>query len=153
METSPALAARIDQLVDLFNRQSMDLPDGLFDRRTQFVLNGVAFEEMLGRSPSDPLILMLARGPAGYRFAVKALQHAVPDGRVQRGELRARTLDDHVVVEGQCWLSGHFRSNSKPAELVFDFELSVGANGAVERVNLTMPEPVLAELRVARVSP
>ena len=51
---------------------------------------------MLGRSPSDPLVLMIARGPAGYRFAIKALQHAIPDARVEvetiEGELGTRMV-------------------------------------------------------------
>src|SRR4029434_2641734 len=79
--------ARIDQLIALFNKKGMDLPAGLFDRRTQFLLNGSAYEILLGRSPTDPLILMLARGPSGYRFIVKALQHAVPDAVIERGDL------------------------------------------------------------------
>ena len=86
MAADTTLIARIDRLIELFNNRSLDLPDGLFDRRTQFLLNGAPFESLLGQSPADPLILMLARGPAGYRFSVKALQHAIPDARVQRGE-------------------------------------------------------------------
>jgi hypothetical protein len=82
----PEVASRIDELVALFNRRSLDLPGGLFDRRTQFLLNGTPFEAMLGRAPDDPLVLMIARGPAGYRFVVKALQHAVPDARIERGD-------------------------------------------------------------------
>ena len=34
----------------------------------------------LSTAPNDPLIMMLARGPAGYRFSAKALQHDMPDG-------------------------------------------------------------------------
>ena len=78
---------RIDQLIVLFNKKGMDLPAGLFDRKTQFVLNGAAFETLLGRSATDPLVLMLAHGPAGYRFIVKALHHAVPDATIERGDL------------------------------------------------------------------
>ena len=81
----------VDELITLFNRHSMDLPDGFFSRQTQFVLNGIPFEERMGRSPNDPLVLMLTRGPAGYRFAAKAVQHAVPDAALQRGEL-SRTV-------------------------------------------------------------
>ena len=91
METSARVVTAIDQLIELFNRRSDDLPDGLFDRRTQFLLNGLSFEERLGRSPSDPLVLMLARGPAGYRFALKAIVHAVPDARLQRGDIAEGT--------------------------------------------------------------
>ena len=74
----------IDEIISLFNARKMDLPDGFFDRKTQFVLNGAPFETLLGQSPTDPLILMLTRGPAGFRFTTKALQHAIPDARVER---------------------------------------------------------------------
>ena len=87
MAADPILIARVDELIALFNRRSMDIPDGLLDRRTQFLLNGTPFEAMLGRAADDPLVLMIARGPAGYRFAIKALQHALPDARVQRGDI------------------------------------------------------------------
>lgn len=78
MATAEALNDTIDRVIALFNARGMDLPDGLFDRRTQFLLNGAAFETLLGQSPTDPLALMLTRGPAGYRFMAKALQHALP---------------------------------------------------------------------------
>ena len=55
--------------------------------KTQFVINGAPFETLLGQSPTDPLILMLARGPAGFRFTAKALQHAMPDAKLERGDI------------------------------------------------------------------
>ena len=86
------LTAAIDRVIELFNAKAMDLPDGFFDRRTQFVLNGAPFETLLGQPPNDPLVLMLARGPAGFRFTAKALQHAMPDARLQA----LSTRDSHV---------------------------------------------------------
>ena len=65
MAASEAVTTLVDRLVDLFNERSMDLPDGYFTRHTRLLLNGVAFEEMLGRAPNDPLVLMIARGAAG----------------------------------------------------------------------------------------
>ena len=100
MDPGSSLIARIDQLIALFNRRSEDLPDGLFDRRTQFLLNGVAFEAMLGRPATDPLVLMLACGPAGYRFVAKAVWHAVPDARVERADVEQRTPG---AVRVPCW--------------------------------------------------
>src|SRR5690606_25379832 len=76
MAADAALIARLDELIALFNRKGMDVPDGLFDRRTAFVLNGDTFEALLGRPSPDPLVLMLTRGNAGFRFAAKSLQHA-----------------------------------------------------------------------------
>jgi hypothetical protein len=109
MDASARVTGLVDELITLFNRHSEDLPDGLFDRRTQFLLNGVPYEEMVGRSPSDPLVLMLTRGPAGYRFALKAILHAVPDARLERGEFASTTRSTQPVLACQCWLSGHFR--------------------------------------------
>ena len=142
----------VDQLIALFNRRSMDLPDGLFSRHTQFLLNGVPFENMLGRAPSDPLILMLARGPAGYRFTAKAVQHAIPDAQVQRGELTAREVNGVTHVRGECWISGHFRGSGEPAEVLIAFEI-VTQGHTVERVGVTVDETALDKLRAARVSP
>src|SRR5687768_16065269 len=89
MDSDPSrrLAAAIDQVIAFFNAKKMDLPDGFFDRKTQFVINGAPFETLLGQSPTDPLILMLARGPAGFRFTAKALQHAMPDARIERADI------------------------------------------------------------------
>jgi hypothetical protein len=150
METGSPVTAAIDQLIDLFNRRSEDLPDGLFDRRTQFLLNGVSFEDRVGRSPSDPLVLMLARGPAGYRFALKAILHAIPDARLQRGNISEEGTDDGVVVRWQCWLSGRLRGTDEPVETVFDSAFDLGPAGVVRRASVVLPEPQLARLREAR---
>src|SRR4029434_9026339 len=97
--------ARIDQLIALFNKKGMDLPAGLFDRRTQFLLNGSGYETLLGRSAADPLLLILRRGPSGYRFIVKALQHAVPDAAIERGDLAWDASASVYRID--LWLSGH----------------------------------------------
>lgn len=151
MDARPSLIAQIDQLIALFNRRSEDLPDGFFGRRTQFTLNGVAFEAMLGRPASDPLVLMLARGPAGYRFAAKALWHAVPDARVERAEIEHDVATR--VARVPCWLSGHLREASEPADTQFDVELNVNAAGSVERAALTVDESRLARIKEARFRP
>src|SRR5262245_20466812 len=119
MEASSRLIPLVDELITLFNRRSEDLPDRLFDRRTQFVVNGVAFEETLGRSPSDPLVLMLARGPAGYRLIAKAILHAIPDARIERGEFSWVEDAGTPRLGWQSWLSGHLRGTGEAIETVF----------------------------------
>ncbi len=153
METSSRVVTAIDQLIDLFNRRSEDLPDGLFDRRTQLVLNGVPFEERLGRSPSDPLVLMLARGPAGYRFGLKAVLHAVPDARLQRGDISEAGVDEAGVLRWQCWLSGRLRGTQEPIETVFEAAFELGASGVVRCASIVLPETELARIRDARLRP
>lgn len=152
MATSAGVAGLVDQLIDLFNRRSLDLPDGLFTRQTQFLLNGAAFEEMLGRSPSDPLVLMLARGPAGYRFAATAVQHAVPDARLQRGELTERVTDGASVVATQCRLSGRLRGGAEPLEVLIDVTLRFRGTAA-DQVAGTVDPGALERLREARLRP
>ena len=44
-----ALVTAIDQVSRYFNARKLDLPDGFFDRRTQFVINGAPFETLLGQ--------------------------------------------------------------------------------------------------------
>jgi hypothetical protein len=151
METGSRVTGLLDELIALFNTRSMDLPGGLFDRRTRFVVNGAAFEELLGKSPDDPLVLMLARGPAGYRFTAKAIQHAVPDARIERGELVESVTLDKTTVRGQGWLSGHLRGTGEPTEVVFGVELDMHASGAAECVAVTLDEGALARIRQARL--
>jgi hypothetical protein len=139
----------VDQLIALFNQRSMDLPDGYFTRHTQFLLNGVPFEEMLGRSPNDPLVLMIARGAAGYRFTAKAVQHAIPDARLERGDLDEIIDGTTHRVKGQCWLSGHYRGTGEAVELIVDVELRLKAT-ALERASVTIHPERLIRLQDAR---
>ena len=152
MAAGAALTAAVDQLVELFNKRSMDLPDGFFTRKTQFVLNDVPFEHMLGRPPDDPLVLMLARGAAGYRFTAKAVQHAVPDATLQRGELEETSEGDVQVLSGQCWLSGHFRGAGELAELLIGVELRLRA-GLVLQARASVAPALLEQLQAARLRP
>jgi hypothetical protein len=142
---------RIDQLIALFNRKGMDIPDGLFARTTQFLLNGTPYEAFLGQSPTDPLILMLARGAAGYRFFAKAVQHAVPDAAVQRGELVSD--DGPGSFHLDLWLSGHLRGVGEPIHTVIRVALVLAAGGYVDKAAATVEKPALDRLRSARRSP
>lgn len=152
MATSTTLTGLVDQLIGLFNRRSLDLPDGYFTRKTQLALNGVPFEEMVGRPAGDPLVLMLTKGAAGYRFAAKAVQHAVPDASLQRGELVERSDKGAQLLTGQCWLAGHFRGAGEPVELLIDVELRL-RDGAIERANASVDPALLQQLQAARLRP
>jgi hypothetical protein len=150
MAADAHLTAAVDRVIELFNRQSLDLPDGLFTRHTQFRLNGVAFENMLGRSPDDPLVLMLARGPAGYRFASKAVQHAVLGARLQRGELAESRSGDARVISGQCWLSGSLRGTHEAANVLIDVALTIHGT-SVTFADASIDPQALDRLREARL--
>ena len=149
MVANATLIARLTDLVALFNRKSLDLPEGLFGRQTQFLLNGTPFEAMLGRSPSDPLVLMIARGPAGYRFAIKALQHAIPDARVEIGEVEDTGQAEACVVP--LWLSGQLRGIGSTVDVVV--RVSVGATdaGTVTRADARIDPAILEPIREARL--
>ena len=150
MEARPPLTTLIDQLLVLFHRRSEDIPDGVFDRRTQFMLNGISFEQRLGRSSSDPLALMLTRGAAGYRFTLKSILHAIPDARIERGEFRQSQPD---VLSWQCWLSGHLRGTGEAIDAVFDVVFTLTPPGIVDRAAVTLAESDLDRLRSARLRP
>lgn len=152
MAASATLTGLLDQLIGLFNKRSMDLPDGYFTRQTQWVLNGVPFEEMVGRPAGDPLVLMLTKGAAGYRFAVKAVQHAVPDASLQRGEFAEGSDAGAHLLTGQCWLSGHFRGAGEPVELLIDVEVRL-RDGTIDRANATVDPALLQQLQAARLRP
>ena len=150
MGAAEGLIAHVDQVIEYFNRRKLDLPDGFFDRKTQFVINGAPFETLLSSAPNDPLILMLARGPAGYRFSVKALQHAVPDAKIQRGDLI--TDGDPFKVTTKLWLSGTLRDSGEPINALISVTLRLTAAGAVETAAADLDAGELEKIRTARLS-
>ena len=148
MGTNASLIASIDQLIAFFNARKMDLPDHLFDRKTQFVINGAPFETLLGeaQSPTDPLILMLTRGPAGFRFTSKGLQHALPDARVSRGDVAS----DASAVKTKLTLSGTLRDSGEPVHAAVDVTLRLTPAGTVEIAEASMDPAALEKIRQAR---
>ena len=155
MAATEGLTAAIDQVITFFNARKMDLPDGFFDRKTQFVVNGAPFETLLGQSPDDPLILMLARGPAGFRFTAKALQHAIPDARIDRGDL---VMDPSMprgpsTVTTQLWLSGTLRGTGEAVNTLVSVILRLNTTGSIEVAEARVEPAALEEIRRARLRP
>ena len=150
MAATEGLTAAIDQVIAFFNARKMDLPDGLFDRKTQFVINGAPFETLLGQSPDDPLILMLSRGPAGYRFTATGVHHAVQNAHIDRGDI---TSDgDPFKVQTQLWLSGQLRDSGEPINAMIAVTLKLTPSGTVEIAAAKMDEVTLEKIRQARRS-
>jgi hypothetical protein len=141
---------RIDQLIALFNRKAMDLPDGLFERATRFLLNGTPYEVLLGRSPTDPLILMLARGPAGYRFIAKAVQHAVPDAAIRCENLRS---SDGQSCRAELRLLGRLRGTGEAIDATIGCMVWLGDTGTIRQAAVTVEPGTLDKLREARLRP
>ena len=165
MATVERLTAAIDQVIAFFNARKMDLPDGFFERKTQFLINGAPFETLLGQSPNDPLILMLSRGPAGYRFTITGLQHAVKNAHIDRGDIAtdpstppSQQVDPASLRAGgrsistQLWLSGQLRDSGEPINTVIDVTLKLSQSGAVEIAAAKMDEAMLEKIRQARRS-
>jgi hypothetical protein len=149
MATAQGLTGAIDSIIGYFNSRRLDLPDGFFDRKTQYVINGAAFETLLSATPNDPLILMLARGPAGFRFAAKALQHAMPDARLERGDVV--TDGDPFKMKLKLWLSGKLRGTADPVNTVVPITLRLTAGGHVEIAEAAVDSVVLDQIRQARL--
>jgi hypothetical protein len=156
--TVESLTAAIDQVIGYFNARRLDLPDGFFDRRTQFLINGTPFETLLSTAPNDPLILMLARGPAGFRFTAKALQHAIPDARVDRGDVAtdpstSPRAGGPTVLEFQLWLSGKLRGTGEAINSLVSVTLRLAPAGQVEVADARIDAGDLEKIRQARVAP
>ena len=147
MATDQTLIGSIDRVIEYFNARRMDLPDGFFDRRTQFVINGTPFETLLSTAPNDPLIMMLARGPAGFRFTAKALQHAIPDAKLERGEVTG----DGSTVTTSVWLSGKLRGTGEAVNAVSAITLRLAPAGHVEIAEAVMDPTVFRSIQEARV--
>ena len=162
MATVESLTGAIDQVVRYFNARKLDLPDGLFDRRTQFVINGAPFETLLGSAPNDPLTLMLARGPAGYRFTVMALQHALPDARLHRPSAQldpaaqdaiSLTTSGAPVFAFRLALTGTLRGSGEAIDSLVSVTLRLASDGHVEIAEAIVDAGDVEKIRQARLRP
>jgi hypothetical protein len=139
---------QLDTLIACFNRRVMDVPDGFFDRNAQFTLNGKTFEAMLGRSDDDPLIRMIARGAAGYRFAAKPLLHALETVLVSRMDFSAEVDRARAVLA----LRGTLRGSGAVLDEMVTVDLTLTPAGAVQRADVMIGESALDRIRAARAS-
>jgi hypothetical protein len=146
--SSPRLLSLIDELIGYFNRRVMDVPDGFFDRNARFTLNGRTFESLLGRTDDDPLIRMIARGAAGYRFAAKPLLHALDTVLVSRMDFTA----DAERARTMLALRGTLRGSGTVLDEMVTVDLAITPAGAVQRADVMIAEGALDRIRAARSS-
>ena len=140
---------KLNELIAAFNRGSLDVPDGFLTHHTSYTLNGRSYESLLGGSPDDPLIRLLARGPAGYRTAAKALMYAL-QGPTATCELISEA-DETGISMAAIRLAGHLRPGS--VEFVARFQLGVTVeNDRVRSIDVTGAEEDLARVVSARQS-
>jgi hypothetical protein len=144
--TPDRLLGQIDQLLSYFNRRVMDVPDRFFDRDAQFLLNGVPYEHLLGRDATDALVRLIARGPAGYRFAAKAVQHALETVLVTREafEIAPARATGHIILRGTL------RGSAEVFEERLPVDLTLTPAGAVAAADIRITDAALATLIVAR---
>src|SRR5262245_4497787 len=148
MDALVTLNTRLEQLLAYFTRGVLDVPDGLLDRNAVLMLNGVAYEARLGRSADDPLVRLIARGPAGYRFVAKALLHAL-----ERASAATGALDiDGATATGTLLLQGTLRGSGEPFAETLDVAITLTPSAAIHTVDVKMNEAALARLKEARAS-
>ena len=98
------------------------MPSGYLTPRTTFSLNGVAYETLLGGSPDDPLIRLLARGAAGYRTAARAVQYALQQPLI--------SVSSRHRSAGSTWqlvatITGHYRNSGEACEIPVTLTLTM----------------------------
>jgi hypothetical protein len=143
------LAERLGLLVGAFNAHSLDVPDGLLDRGCVFRLNGVAYEDTMGRPVTDPIVRLIARGPAAYRFLAQALRYALPDATLR---IDGVVPDDAQVplVSTVATIEGTLRGTQGPFRAKVAVALVIGESRLVQEVAAMMPEDQVAAVRDAR---
>ena len=149
------LASRLSELIDLFNAQKTDLPDGALHKDCVFRLNGRAYHEHLGRPPDDPLIRLIGCGPAGYRLLLGALRYAggAPELRLHPNQVAEATRADHgAVLTARATLSGVLRTTHERFISECSVALSAEPSGAISEVAVTMGDADVEMLLIARRS-
>lgn len=146
--SSTPLQDRLDSLITFFNRRVMDVPDDLFDRNAQFTLNGRTFESLLGRSDDDPLVRLIARGAAGYRFAAKPLLRALDTALVSRMDFTIEGSHARTALA----LRGTLRGSGTVLDELVTVDLALTPAGTVERADVKIGEHALDRIRTARSS-
>ena len=139
----------LSALVAAFNRASLDVPANLFTARTTFALNGRSYESILGGSPDDPLIRLLARGAAGYRTAAKALQYSL-----QRPLIVVESLsesDASGVRTASIRVEGELRDSNEPFSTVATLRLR-DTHGELTSVDVICAEHDLARIAASRLA-
>ena len=143
------LRARLTELIDSLKRGRLDVPDGLLDRNAAFSLNGTPYETLLGRDPDDPLIRLIARGPAGYRFAAQALIRALGTPL-----LTIERMDDAPPgYEVTGLLSGLLRGSGGSINCPVIIRMTMTLSGTVATADVVIERDVLTKLDHARSLP
>lgn len=142
---SPPLAEKLLELVTYFNNGTLDVPDGLLARDCVFRLNGVAYEETIGRPATDPIVRLVARGPAAYRFLSQRLRYFVPDAVAALDEI-AEPDAPGGLASAVCRLRGTPRGSAARLAVTVPVALVTNTRGLVSEVAIVVDPDVLARL-------
>jgi hypothetical protein len=148
----PALLARLQGLVEAFNRASLDVPDGTIDRRCTFRLNGTSYAESMGQPLSSPLVRLVALGPAGYRFLAQAVRYAMPDARLELGDVTVTHHKHGGLATGVATFGGTFRGRRMPTDTRVDYAFVVNEAASVTELGVHAPQALIAAIAEARRS-
>ena len=144
------LVARLEGLTSAFNRASLDVPDGTLDRGCTFRLNGTTYAEAMGQPLTSPLVRLVALGPAAYRFLAQAVRYALPDARLDLGDVTVTHHEHGGLVTGVAILAGTFRGRTTLVDTRVDFAVVVNQSGAAIEVGVNAPQALLAAIADAR---
>jgi hypothetical protein len=146
---STLLLERLSALVGLFGKGSLDLPDGVITHGTVYRLNGVAYDDTLGR-PGDPLARLVGRGAGGYRFLVTALRFALPDARLAVGALERTSLETGCRLTGTGRLAGTLRGSGEAFDEAVAVAFTFDDDGCLVGIDAELPADQVARLQAAR---
>ena len=147
------LSSDLLALLTLFNGQKTDLPDGVLHKDCVFRLNGRAYHDTLGRPISDPLVRLVGCGPAGYRFILAALRHAIDEPRasLHEGSAVEHVTADGTQVHARGTLSGTLRGTAGPFAAEFGLSARADAEGHVIELAATLGDADVELILLARV--
>lgn len=145
-----AFRLRLQGLVDAFNHSSLDVPEGGIDRGCTFRLNGVTYAETMGQPLTSPLVRLVALGPAAYRFLAQAVRYAMPDARVDLGDVTITHHDRGGLATGTATLAGTFRGQTASSRSIADFAIVINATAAAVEIGVQVPPGLVAAIADAR---
>jgi hypothetical protein len=147
--TPGEFGARIAEWVALVNAGSLDLPADLLHRQATFRLNGVAYEDRMGRPVTDPLVRLMARGQGGYRLLLTALRYALTAPEVALRDLVAA----RGLATAHADLSGVLRDTGETWTGVCDLVLVLDVDGRITEIGIQMDPDAVSRIQRARSAP
>lgn len=149
MLTPGEFMTRVAEWMALVNRGSLDLPDDLLHRQATFRLNGVAYEDIMGRPVSDPLVRLVARGHGAYRLLLTALRYALTAPEVVLRDLSV----SRGLATAHAEVSGTLRDTGEPWTTSADLALVVDVDGRITEIGVQMDPDAVSRILRARSGP